>query len=164
MTIVDVSHAAEILPLEPLDIEQAIEAVEVGPFGDRPSLPQFLRFGVVGCLGFVWDTTTVYLTRSALGLLPAMMLGFLVAATLNWAVNRVWTFRHAPNDGNLVRQWALYMVANSMGFVLNRGTASALVIAFVACRSQPILALAAGAGAGLAANFVLSQRFVFKAK
>ena len=157
----DISHAADLLPI---DIDHAIEAAEIGPFGDRPSLPQFLRFGVVGCLGFVWDTSTVYLTRGTLGLLPAMMVGFVVAATMNWAANRLWTFRHAAGGGNLLRQWAFYMVANSLGFVLNRGTASALVLAFVACRAQPVLALAAGAGAGLAANFILSQRFVFKAR
>ena len=161
MSALDFSQTAELLPL---DIETAINAADIGPFGDRPSLPQFLRFGIVGSLGFIWDTSTVYLTRDLLGLLPAMMLGFFVAATLNWAANRLWTFRHALGDGSLVRQWALYMAANSMGFALNRGTASALVLAFAACRAQPVIALAAGAGAGLAANFVLSQRFVFKAR
>ncbi len=156
-----IDTASDLLPIE---IEAAIEAVETGPFGAKPSLPQFLRFGVVGALGFVWDTSTVYLTRATIGLMPAIMLAFLVAATLNWALNRAWTFRHTPCVHSLARQWALYMVANSLGFVLNRGTAAILVTAFVACREQPVLALAAGAGAGLAANFILSQRFVFRTR
>ena len=159
MSVDVIESANELLPI---DVEAAIEAAETGPFGSKPSLPQFLRFGVVGCVGFVWDTSTVYLTKASIGLMPAILLAFLVAATLNWALNRAWTFRHAPCDHSLPRQWALYMAANSLGFVLNRGTAYSLVLMSGVCRSQPILALAAGAGAGLFANFVLSQRFVFR--
>ncbi len=158
--VVDViQSASELLPI---DVNEAIEAVETGPFGRKPSIPQFLRFGVVGCLGFVWDTSTVYLTRDAVGLMPAIMLAFLVAATLNWAINRAWTFRHMACDHSLPRQWVLYMMANSLGFVLNRGTTYSLVLMCGVCRAQPILPLAAGAGAGLFANFLLSQRFVFR--
>ena len=156
-----VDAAAEILPI---DIDAALQAAEIGPFGSKPSLSQFIRFGVVGLLGFVWDTSTVYLARGTIGLLPAAMLAFLVAATLNWAVNRAWTFRHSSDGKSLLRQWALYMAANSLGFVLNRGTVAFLVLTSVACREQPILALVAGAAAGLAANFILSQRFVFRAR
>ncbi len=148
----------------PIDLDEAIEAAETGPFGRKPSLPQFLRFGVVGCLGFIWDTSIVYLTKGTFGVLPAMMVSFVIAATLNWGMNRAWTFRHTPCDHSLPRQWALYMVANSLGFVLNRGTAAVLVVMFVGCREQPILALVAGAAAGLAANFTLSQRFVFRTR
>ena len=154
-----IDAAAEILPI---DIDAALHAAELGPFGSKPSFSQFVRFGVVGLLGFVWDTSTVYLTRSELGLLPAVMVAFLVAATLNWALNRVWTFRHARSDQSLLKQWALYMVANSLGFVLNRGSVAFLVLMFAACREQPVLALVVGAAAGLAANFLLSQRFVFR--
>ncbi len=148
--------------LLPIDLDAAIEAAEVGPFGAQPSLPQFLRFGVVGALGFVWDNSTVYLTRDIIGLMPAIMLAFPVAATLNWAINRAWTFRHSGNTDTLLRQWALFMAANSLGFLLNRGTVATLVLLFAACREQPILALAPGAIAGLVANFLLSQRYVFR--
>ncbi len=156
-----IETASELLPI---DVDEAIEAAEIGPFGAKPTLPQFLRFGVVGGLGFIWDTSTVYMTRGSVGLLPSMMLAFVVAATLNWAINRVWTFRYTPSGHSLLLQWALYMVANSLGFVLNRGTAAFLVVMFAACREQPVLALAAGAAAGMSANFVLSQRYVFRAR
>jgi hypothetical protein len=54
----------------------------------------FIRFGIVGTLGLVWDTATVYAVKGFAGLYVAGACGFVVAATINWAINRFWTFRH----------------------------------------------------------------------
>ena len=121
---------------------------------------QFLRFGVVGGCGFVIDTATVYALRGALGLYGAGMVSYLLAATSNWALNRVWTFR-GQGSGPAHRQWARFMVANLAGFVLNRGTYAALVTWVPLCASQPVFAVAAGSVAGMFVNFGLSRRVVF---
>lgn len=146
----------------PFAIDEAIEAAETGPLGRAPGLTRLFRFAAIGSLGFVWDTGTVYATRGLLGLLPATILAFFVAASLNWLANRLWTFRDRRDGGSLLRQWALYMAANSLGFVLNRGTVAILVLSWTICREEPVLALAAGAFAGLAANFSLAHRYVFR--
>ncbi len=122
---------------------------------------QFLRFGVVGTIGFLIDTATVYAVRHALGLYGAGLAGYVVAATGNWALNRLWTFRGA-GSGPAHRQWALFMVANLGGFVLNRGTYALLVTFVAAAARQPVIAIAAGAVAGLLVNFILSRRVVFR--
>ena len=140
----------------------AIAAAETGPLPARPGLTQLFRFGVIGSLGFVWDTATTYATRGLIGLLPATLLAFVVAATLNWVANRLWTFRDRTCHRSLVRQWLLYMAANSLGFLLNRGTVAFLVLSSATCRAEPVVALAAGAVAGLLANFSLSHRLVFR--
>jgi putative flippase GtrA len=124
-------------------------------------LTQFLRFGVVGTLGFLVDTAVVYSLRYRLGLLGAGLVAFVVAATANWVMNRLWTFR---GQGSLPahREWARYMATNAVGFVLNRGT-YALLVTFVAIAAeQPVLAVAAGSIAGMGVNFVLSRRLVFR--
>jgi putative flippase GtrA len=124
-------------------------------------LRQFLKFGVVGTFGFVVDTAVVYSLRYQLGLYGAGLVAFLVAATANWVMNRLWTFR---GQGSLPvhREWARYMVTNLAGFVLNRGT-YALLVTFVAIAAeQPVLAVAAGSIAGMGVNFVLSRRMVFR--
>lgn len=121
---------------------------------------QFLRFGVVGACGFVVDTATVYALRGTLGLYGAGMVSYLLAATSNWALNRVWTFR-GQGSGPAHRQWARFMVANLAGFVLNRGTYAALVTWVPLCASQPVFAVAAGSVAGMFVNFGLSRRVVF---
>jgi len=127
---------------------------------DPALIRQFLRFGTVGGIGFVIDTAVVYALRGALGLYGAGMVSYLVAASCNWALNRVWTFR-GLGEGPAHRQWARFMAANLVGFVLNRGTYAILVTWVPLCARQPVFAVAAGSVAGMFVNFALSRRVVF---
>jgi putative flippase GtrA len=129
--------------------------------GSGPVLRQFLQFGLVGLSGFAVDVLVVYLLRHAIGLVAAGLAAYFAAATSNWALNRVWTFRGASRTG-LVRQWAMFIAANGLGFVLNRGTFLLLVAFVPLCAEQPVFAVAAGVAAGLLANFNLSRRVVFR--
>jgi len=122
--------------------------------------PDFIRFGMVGSLGFCWDTATVYLVKSFANLYVAGICGFLVAATANWAVNRLWTFRHLDHIA-AHHQLVRYVLANCVGFVFNRGTFFALISISPLCHSQPVLAIIAGSAAGLSFNYFLSKKFVF---
>jgi putative flippase GtrA len=122
---------------------------------------QFLKFGAVGAIGFLFDTATVYTLRYSLGLYGAGMVAYVVAATVTWLLNRVWTFR-GKSSGSVHRQWARFLMVNLLGFVLNRGT-YALLVTFVAlCAVQPVYAVAAGAVAGMFLNFYLSRTMVFR--
>ncbi len=124
-------------------------------------LVQFLMFGSVGVAGFVVDTATVYALRHALGLYGAGMAAYLVAASVTWILNRLWTFR-GQGTGPVHRQWARFLVVNMSGFVLNRGTYALLVTFVPLCAEQPVYAVAAGAVAGMFVNFGLSRRVVFR--
>ena len=127
----------------------------------RHIIAQFLRFGIVGTVGLVIDTITVYSLRHSLGLYGAGAAGFVTAATGNWVLNRLWTFR-GLGSGPAHRQWAMFMVTNLAGFVLNRGTYALLVTFVAAAARQPVIAIAAGSVAGLFVNFTLSRRVVFR--
>ncbi len=122
---------------------------------------QFLKFGVVGVVGFLFDTATVYASRGLLGIYGAGLLAYAVAATVNWALNRAWTFRGRGRPGAAHRQWLLFMMANLAGFGLNRGTFALLVTFVPLCAAEPVLAVAAGAVAGMLVNFGLNRRVVF---
>jgi putative flippase GtrA len=125
------------------------------------TLVQFLMFGTVGVVGFLFDTATVYSLRRSLGLYGAGAVAYLVAATVTWLLNRVWTFR-GLGDGPVHQQWARFLGVNLGGFVLNRG-AYALLVTFVAlCAEQPVYAVAAGALVGMFLNFSLSRAIVFR--
>ena len=100
--------------------------------------------------------------RSSVGIYAAGLLAYVVAATVNWGLNRAWTFR-GRGAGPAHRQWATFLAANLLGFVLNRGTFVALVALVPLCAAQPVLAVAAGAGAGMFLNFALSRNYVFRA-
>jgi putative flippase GtrA len=124
-------------------------------------LVQFLMFGSVGTVGFLVDTATVYALRRALGLYGAGVAAYVVAASVTWVLNRVWTFR-GRGSGPVHRQWARFLVVNLGGFVLNRGT-YALLVTFVAlCAEQPVFAVGAGAIAGMFLNFSLNRTMVFR--
>ncbi len=124
-------------------------------------LVQFLKFGSVGFVGFMLDTTTVYATRGTLGLYGAGAVAYGVAASGNWLLNRLWTFR-GQGAGPAHQQWARFLVACVPGVVLNRGTYAILVTVSALCARQPVFAVAAGSLAGMFVNFTMSRRLVFR--
>ena len=123
----------------------------------------FLRFGTVGTTGFLVDTAVVYGLRGTFGLYGAGAASYLVAASWTWWLNRIWTFR-GRGDGTLRRQWATYMLANLSGLVLNRGAYILLVATSATVREHPVIAVAAGAVAGMFANFAAAHRLVFRGR
>ena len=129
----------------------------------HPIARQFLRFGTVGFIGFFFDAGTVYATKGIAGLYVAGMLGYVVAATVTWWLNRIWTFHGQGGTGNMLRQWAAFMSANFVGFLCNRGVYTLLITFSSLCVAYPVLAILAGIPAGLVFNFHLSRRLVFKA-
>jgi putative flippase GtrA len=122
---------------------------------------QFSTFGIVGMIGFVFDTATVYGLRGPLGLYGAGIVAYLVAATVTWGLNRLWTFSASARTP-LLRQWLAFLSANFLGFLLNRGTYAVLVTVSALCARQPVIAIAAGVLAGMVTNFRLSRSLVFR--
>lgn len=127
----------------------------------RLLLSSFLRFGVVGTTGFVVDTVALYAVKGVIGLYAGALVSYVVAATWTWWLNRTWTFR-GLGQGPWWRQWLHFMATNLAGFACNRTVYYVLVTMSPLANAQPIIALAAGAIAGLFANFVLSRRLVFR--
>lgn len=125
------------------------------------TLVQFLKFGVVGVIGFLIDTAVVYGLRASLGLYGAGAVSYVVAATGNWVLNRIWTFR-GQGRHKAHHQWALFLVTNLVGFALNRGTYALLVTFSALCYAQPVYAVAAGAIAGMFVNFSMARTVVFR--
>lgn len=125
------------------------------------TLVQFLKFGVVGVIGFGIDTAVVYGLRASLGLYGAGAVSYVVAATGNWVLNRIWTFR-GQGSGKAHQQWALFLTTNLAGFALNRGTYALLVTFSTLCHAQPVFAVAAGAVAGMFVNFGMARSVVFR--
>jgi putative flippase GtrA len=125
-------------------------------------LVQFGMFGVVGLVGFVVDTSTVYALRHSVGLYVAGFAAYFMAATCTWLCNRVWTFRHYARSDSWHIQWRRFLAANLGGFVINRGI-YALLVTFVNIAAQePVIAVFAGAVAGMTLNFNLSRKIVFR--
>ena len=125
-------------------------------------LAEFIVFGVVGVVGFLVDTFVVYATRRWMGLYLGGVLAYVAAVTTTWWLNRVWTFRDRGSDGHMARQWAAFVMASLPGLCLNLGSYFVLITVVPICALHPVIAIAAGAVAGMFANFTLSRTVVFR--
>jgi putative flippase GtrA len=124
---------------------------------------QALRFAAVGVFGFGIDAGVLTFAMSVMGLslYSARALSFLVAVTSTWAMNRTFTFKeHA--SASLLKEWAKFCAANSVGGAVNLGTYALLVNTLAIAHDRPVVGVAAGSLAGLLVNFTLSRTFVFR--
>jgi putative flippase GtrA len=136
-------------------------ATQFLPPQHRPLAEQFLKFAVIGTLGFVWDTCVVYTLAPFLGPYVAGVVSFIIVGSINWVANRYWTYRHMTHDA-MHRQLVRFLVANSIGFVINRGTYSLMIYNEPYFRTHLIWPVAAGGIAGMFLNFFLTRRMVFR--
>jgi putative flippase GtrA len=128
---------------------------------------RFLRFAIVGTLGFVVDAGVLALVlQSGLaGFHAGRCLSFLAAASFTWALNRRFTFADgAASHGGGGAQWARYVGAMSAGAAVNYAV-YALVLAWAGYTALIApFAVAAGSIAGLGVNFSAARWFVFAAR
>jgi putative flippase GtrA len=83
---------------------------------------RFIRFTIVGSIGFVVDFLAFNIFRSGIGLMPevSLVLSFLVAVTSNFVWNRYWTYpdsRSKPVIGQLVQ----FVIVNLAGLGIRTG-------------------------------------------
>lgn len=124
---------------------------------------QFLRFCIVGGIGFVVDAgaLTLLIDFAGLGLLWGRVVSYLIAATVTWLLHRHFTFphgKHAPHG----TQWLRFVLVNGVGVGINYGIYAVLVLNVALFAETPALAVAAGSIAALAFNFFASRHFVFR--
>jgi putative flippase GtrA len=124
---------------------------------------QFIRFAIVGTLGFVVDASVLYLClhRTGLGLYGGRLVSYFVAATTTWYFNRKFTFT-GSDDSAPTRQWMRFVVTNGFGGLINYGTYSFVVSYWGAIPMALLIGVAAGSITGLGFNFTAARLFVFK--
>ncbi len=129
----------------------------------HPRAREILSFALAGCAGFVVDAATVVLLRRWEGwdLVSAKALGFSLAVTVTWALNRRFTFAQRAGP-NLLREWLHYVWANGLGGVVNNGVYLVAVFASGGLAQQPALAVALGSVAGMSFNYAVSRWWVFR--
>ncbi len=80
---------------------------------------KFLKFGVVGFSGLLLDFGVTYLTKEKLhwNKYIANSLGFLLAASSNYYLNRIWTFESLEPEIGL--QFSKFLLVAAIGLLLN---------------------------------------------
>jgi len=80
---------------------------------------KFVKFGVVGFSGLFVDFGTTYICKEWLRIQKfiANSIGFTVAATSNYFLNRIWTFK--SQDPNIVYEFTEFFIISLIGLALN---------------------------------------------
>ncbi len=127
-----------------------------------PRRMEVFQFCAVGGMGMTIDLAGYYFLRE-LGSphLLARAAAFWPAASFNWFLNRVMTFKTRPRDSRLP-QWLKFCATSGIGFVCNWGTYALLTSAVPFFAEHLLLAFFAGVLVGTVFNFVGSDRIVFR--
>ena len=86
---------------------------------DKLLISRFIKFGVVGCSGMIIDFGTTYLCKEKLRLNKYLSncIGFILAATSNYFLNRIWTFESHKEE--IAVQYMQFMVVSTIGLGIN---------------------------------------------
>src|ERR1700761_7107538 len=136
------------------------------PVFDRLTLgqQQFLKFSMVGGVGFVVDAGTYFILTHYLGggLVSSRFVSSLVfGMSTTFLLNNFMTFR-GHGSGSIFTRYLKFATANIIGNLLNIGTHAALVENLALFHSIPLLGVVAGTFVGLIFNFIGSKYFVFR--
>jgi putative flippase GtrA len=137
---------------------------------------QLIRFSLVGAAGFVVDASVLYLALHAgTGYYVGRLLSFVAAVFATWQLNRHFTFGVAnaasasrPDPGqngrssSIVREGGKYLIAMCGGGAVNYAVYCVCVALLPHFALLPVAAVAAGSLAGLAVNFALAHRWVYR--
>ncbi|WP_083438122.1 GtrA family protein [Caldimonas brevitalea] len=123
---------------------------------------QFLRFAVVGIIGFAVDAGILYVTLNiGFGPYIGRVISFVCAVIATWQINRRFTFTQRKPI-SLWREWQQYFLAMSLGGVCNYATYALALRLLPPDESAALLAVAAGSVAGMFVNFSSAKLWVFK--
>ena len=86
---------------------------------DKLLISIFIKFGVVGFSGLLIDFGTTYLCKEKLRLNKYLSncVGFILAATSNYFLNRIWTFESHKEE--IAVQYLQFMVVSTVGLGIN---------------------------------------------
>jgi putative flippase GtrA len=129
----------------------------------RSWMGRFIVFASFGAMGTVVDMGVFAATFAGMTASPylARALSFCVSVAVIWYVHRVVTFktRGAPDALGELRR---FFTVNLVGFVANLAAFTVAIETSALLAALPVLAIAVGALAALAINFMLADKWAFR--
>ncbi|NTW52691.1 MAG: GtrA family protein [Chlorobiaceae bacterium] len=123
---------------------------------------QFVLFGVAGVVGFLVDTTVLYLLKGLMGVYGARVISFLFAAFATWLFNRAITFRDQKSGHSTIREFGIYLALMTIGGSVNYGIYALLISRHEIIAQNPVIGVAAGSIAGMLINLLTSRFLLFR--
>jgi putative flippase GtrA len=124
--------------------------------------PAFLRFGLVGAIGFLTDAAILHVMVHGLRLDPfaGRLISFSLAVLVTWQLNRSFTF--AVGGRASAREALLYFGVQGAGGLANLAVYSAALLVAPRLREVLLVPLAFGSAAGLCLTYLGSKHFAFR--
>jgi putative flippase GtrA len=126
----------------------------------------FMRFGMVGGIGFIVDTSVLAFDTGILGFgfLLGRAISIFAGMCCTYLGNRYLTFadKRAHGGPAILREWLTFVAANSVGAVVNYGVSALVVYLLPPPLNDKYVGLVCGVLVGMCFNFTLSKRLVFK--
>lgn len=136
-------------------LEDVVARTPIGRYVEARRVVRFVEFAAVGATGAVVDVAITVYSIGLMHYLLANALGFLVANTWNFSLNRRYTFDRA--DGPIRQQYAAYLGIHVATFAIRAG----VIVALVELAGAPeVPSSLVGVGAAAIANF-LGAELVF---
>jgi putative flippase GtrA len=125
--------------------------------------PAFMRFCVVGGVGFVVDGGVLHglVWFAHMDHFTARLCSFLVAVFATWTLNRLWTFK-AQAGRNHAKEAGLYFLVQGTGGAINIAAYSLAIMLVPSLGRWLVIPLAIGTAAGLMINFLGSKHIAFR--
>jgi len=123
---------------------------------------RFVRFCMVGAVGFIADAGFLVAAVALVGVspIPGRAASFLFAATVTFLLNRRFTF--GAGGRHPVAQWLGYVAATSGGALINLSIYLGWLALFGRSPLQLVIGTAFGSVAAMTSNFLVSSRVVFR--
>ena len=123
---------------------------------------KFIRFGLVGAVGFIVDASVLIFLVKVLTLapLPGRIISFLTAATVTFVLNQRFTFKLGESFS--LRRWFYYVTTTAAGALVNVGVYELWIRHFGTSALDLALGAAVGSLAAMTINFSISNTWVFQ--
>lgn len=126
-------------------------------------LKQFIKFGIVGSIGFIIDASVLLLLveKFSFSIEYSRVFSFLIAVFVTWFLNRNFTFSKAQKF-NKKGEYFLYLIIQSIGVLLNYLIFIALINYNVFFKEYLIISLAISSIIVMSFNFYMLKIKIYK--
>ncbi len=131
----------------------------------RDDIAEFLRFCIVGAVGFIVDAGVLMLCIHLLGqdAVSGRLVSFAFAVMATFELNRRWAFQRGGH-GTYLATLAAYLGVQGLGFLCNLGIYTLLYVTLPRPFNAPLSCLVVASALALVVNYAGARLVVFRAR
>lgn len=122
----------------------------------------FFFFGLSGLLGFLIDSSILYLLKESFGLFVGRLFSFISAVFATWLFNRSITFKGKRSGLKCGNEFVVYFLLMLFGGAVNYSVYTWIILQFDLIAEYPIIGIGVGSIAGMIINLSTSKFILFR--